>query len=64
VRTSSGVEQTKPVTKADMPAAFAGGDKPKRAVNLRNILVKKIMAEHNLNMPMASKYVKEHNLTW
>jgi hypothetical protein len=61
VRTSSGVEQTRPTTKADMPAAFTGGSKS-RQPNARNILVRKVMAEHHLSLPMASKYIKEHNL--
>ena len=62
VRTSSGVEQTRPTTKADMPAAFTGGNKS-RPPNARNILVKKVMAEHHLSLPMASKYIKEHKVT-
>jgi hypothetical protein len=63
VRTSSGVEQTQPTTKADTPAAFAGGSRSKsRQPNARNLLVRKVMAEHHLSLPMASKYIKEHSL--
>lgn len=39
--------------------------KPKKTnnkVNQRNILVKKIMTEKKLNLPQASKYVKDNNL--
>jgi hypothetical protein len=63
VRTSSGVEQSKPVTKQDMPSAFQGSGKPKRVANARNLLVRKVMAEHHLSLPMASKYIKEHSLS-
>lgn len=63
VRTSSEVEQSKPVTKQDMSSAFQGGGKPKRVANARNLLVKKVMAEYHLSLPMASKYIKEHGLS-
>lgn len=33
-----------------------------RAPSARNLIVKKVMAEHGLSLPQASKYVKEHNL--
>ena len=49
-------------TKADMPGAYIAGAKPKRAPNARNELVKKVMKEHGLSLPSASKYIKEHNL--
>ena len=34
----------------------------KRAPNKRNIIVKQVMHEQNLNLPQASKYVKDNNL--
>jgi hypothetical protein len=33
-----------------------------RAPSARNLIVKKVMAQHGLSLPQASKYVKEHNL--
>lgn len=41
------------------PAVAKGG---KRAPNKRAEIVKKVMKQHGLNLPQASKYVKEHNL--
>lgn len=37
-------------------------NKPKKAISSRNLIVAKIMKEHNLSLPDASKYVKKHNL--
>ena len=54
--------QTRRATKADMPASYVAGAKPARKPNTRNDIVRKVMKEHNLSFPMASKYVKEHNL--
>ena len=48
-------------TKADMPAAYVAGAKPARS-NARNEIVRKVMREKSLNLPAASKYVKEHGL--
>ena len=43
--------------------AGADGDaKHKRKPSARNMIVKKVMAEHGLSLPQASKYVKEHGL--
>ena len=48
----------------------AGHKKPKRKVNQsdkqkrRNAAVKLIMQQHNLSLPAASKYVKEHNVKY
>jgi hypothetical protein len=39
--------------------ASCGG---KRAPSARGAIVKKVMAEHGLSLPQASKYVKEHGL--
>ena len=57
--------QPKLTTHDDMQAAYAsGGAKPAtaRRPNARNELVRKIMHEKALSLPMASKYVKEHGL--
>jgi hypothetical protein len=44
----------------------AGKPKRKRAVSAkmakRGALIKKIMKEHNCNLPTASRYIKSHNL--
>ena len=67
-RTVSTVEPSaRPVSKlsthADMPAAYVAGAAPKaRKPSARNELVRKVMKEHSLSLPAASKYVKEHNL--
>jgi hypothetical protein len=53
--------QVRPTTKADMPASYTAGAKPRKP-NARNELVKKVMKEHGLSLPNASKYVKEHGL--
>ena len=50
-------------THDDMPAAYVAGAAPRtRKPNARNELVRKVMREHSLSLPAASKYVKEHNL--
>ena len=54
--------QTRLTTKADMPASYIAGAKPARKPNARNELVKKVMKEKGLSLPMASKYVKDHSL--
>jgi len=37
--------------------------KPKKSISARNVLVKKVMAQHpEFSMPQASKYIKENNL--
>ena len=54
--------QVRRTTKADMPASYIAGAKPARKPNARNELVKKVMKEHGLSLPNASKFVKEHNL--
>lgn len=45
-----------------------GAGKPKRQLTekqkRRNALVRKVMKEHNLKLPEASKYIKEHNLPY
>jgi hypothetical protein len=46
------------LTKRAVTAINGAGRKP----NKRGEIVKKIMKEKGLNLPMASKYVKEHNL--
>jgi hypothetical protein len=45
---------------------YTGGKKrqPSARMSQRNILVKKIMKEKGLSLPQASKYVKEHNLSY
>ena len=50
--------------KGETPAPLEGAGKKtrSRAASDRNILVRKIMAEHKLSLPAASKYIKEHNL--
>ena len=53
--------QRRMTTKADMPASYIAGAAPKKA-NPRNEIVKKIMREQSLSLPMASKYVKDHGL--
>ena len=53
--------QIRRTTKADMPASYIAGAAPKKA-NPRNEIVKQIMREHSLSLPMASKYVKDHGL--
>jgi hypothetical protein len=59
VKSSPEIEQTKVVPKNDMPSKIGGAV---RKPNARALLVKKIMAEQKLSLPMASKYIKEHNL--
>jgi len=57
--------QTKLTTHDDMQAAYASGGAKSAAArrpNARNELVRKIMHEKALSLPMASKYVKEHGL--
>ena len=54
--------QVRRTTKADMPASYIAGAKPTRKPNARNELVKKVMKEHGLSLPNASKYVKDHGL--
>ena len=54
--------QTRRTTKADMPASYVAGAKPARKPNTRNDIVRKVMKEHSLSLPMASKFVIEHNL--
>ena len=54
--------QVRRTTKADMPGSYIAGAKPARKPNARNELVKKVMKEHGLSLPNASKFVKEHNL--
>jgi hypothetical protein len=50
-------------THADMLAAYVAGAAPRaRKPNARNELARKVMREHSLSLPAASKYVKEHNL--
>ena len=52
-------------TKADRTGSYAGGAKTRsasRTPNARNDIVKKVMREKGLSLPMASKYVKDHNL--
>ena len=67
-RTVSTVEPSaRPVSKLsthdDMQAAYVAGAAPKaRKPSARNELVRKVMKEHSLSLPAASKYVKEHNL--
>jgi hypothetical protein len=39
-----------------------GDAKPKRKPSVRNLIVKKVMKEHGMSLPQASKYVKEHGL--
>ena len=53
--------QRRMTTKADMPSSYIAGAAPKKA-NPRNEIVKKIMREQSLSLPMASKYVKDHGL--
>ena len=64
VRARERIVNGKPVTNADNVASYAGAGKPKttRTASARNILVNKIMAEKQLSLPMASKYIKEHSL--
>jgi len=47
-----------------MPSAYVAGAKPRapRKPNPRNEIVKKVMKEQGLSLPMASKYVKEKGL--
>ena len=55
--------QVRRTTKADMPASYIAGAKPTtRKPNARNELVKKVMKEHGLSLPNASKFVKDHGL--
>ena len=69
----------KPTTKADMPSgsSFGGGisaggmsagTKSKRPVSdkmkNRNELIKKLMKEKGMNLPQASKHIKEAKLTY
>ena len=54
--------QVRRTTKADMPASYVAGAKPTRKPNARNELVKKVMKEHGLSLPNASKFVKDHGL--
>ena len=69
----------KPTTKADAPSgsSFGGGmsaggisagKKPKRPVSdkmkNRNELIKKLMKEKGMNLPQASKHIKEAKLTY
>ena len=66
-RTVSTVEPSaRPVSKLsthdDMQAAYVAGARHTRKPNARNDLVRKVMREHSLSLPAASKYVKEHNL--
>ena len=53
--------QRRLATKADMPAAYSAGAKPTQP-NARNEIVRRIMREKSLSLPLASKYVKEHSL--
>ena len=46
----------------NMPGSYIAGAKPARKPNARNDIVRKVMKEHNLSLPQASKFVKEHNL--
>ena len=73
VSASKKLVASKPTTKADMPSgsSFGGGisaggmsaGKIKRAptekMTRRNTLIKKVMSEHKLSLPQASKYIKE-----
>ena len=60
----------KGVTRENLPGSYAiGGSKPKakarstsRPPSKRNEIVKQIMKEKGLNLPAASKYVKEKGL--
>ena len=67
----------KPTTKSDMPANLGGGmsaggmsagAKSKRPVSdkmkNRNELIKKLMKEKGMNLPQASKHIKEANLAY
>ena len=58
-------------TRENLPGSYAiGGGKPKakaraaasRPPSKRNEIVKQVMKQHNLNLPAASKYVKEKGL--
>jgi len=53
--------QRRLTTKADMPAAYSAGAKPTQT-NARNEIVRRIMREKSLSLPLASKYVKQHGL--
>ena len=49
------------------PLAGSGKSRATRATrqpSKRNELVRKIMSEQKLNLPAASRYIKEHNLTY
>lgn len=47
------------------PPAFSGGSCSGGNKKVaRGLLIKKIMKEHNLNLPQASKYIKEHNIKY
>ena len=65
---AAGQQQGSGMIAAGMIAA--GHKKPKRKVNQsdkqkrRNAAVKLIMKQHNLSLPAASKYVKEHNVKY
>jgi len=58
---------TEPIAKAlgsKGAETIMGGKKPRatRKPSARGAIVKKVMKEHGLNLPQASKYVKEHGL--
>ena len=58
-------ENFRGVTRENRLASYAGGAKARarsKAPNSRIEIVKKVMKERNLSLPMASKYVKEHGL--
>jgi hypothetical protein len=54
--------QKRMTVRENMPGSYIAGAKPARKPNARNDMVRKVMKEHNLTLPMASKYVKDHNL--
>jgi hypothetical protein len=59
---------TAPVAEEAAPLLLAAGMKKPRKQSEkqrnRTILVKKLMAKHNCTLPQASKYIKDHNLSY
>ena len=57
---SNAVSRQKRMTvRENMPGSYVAGAAPRKP-NARNEIVKKIMKEQGLNLPNASKFVKEH----